>query len=98
MACLVGVAGLAGAGKTTAVKHFARQTGGDVVYLGDDVINEVLAQGLLPTRENEREVRLRLREQNGPAVLAMRSAERVTALIASGKSVFVDAIFVLEEF
>jgi dephospho-CoA kinase len=98
MAALVGVAGLAGAGKTTAVQYLAGLSGGKVVYLGEAVIEEVLARGLPATRENERKVRLELREQNGPAALAMRYADRVTELIASGVSVFVDAIFVKAEF
>ena len=36
--------------------------------------------------------------KNGPAALAIRYAERVTELIASGVPVFVDAIFLQAEF
>lgn len=98
MAALVGVAGLAGAGKTTAVQFLSGLSGGKVVYLGEVVIEEVLARGLPATRENERKVRLELREQNGSAALAMLYADRVTQLIVSAVSVFVDAIFVKTEF
>jgi dephospho-CoA kinase len=98
MATLVGVAGLAGAGKTTAVQYLSGRSGGEVVYLGGTVIEEVLARGLPDTRENERRVRLELRQSNGPTALAIPYAEKVAELIASGVSIFVDAIFLQAEF
>lgn len=98
MARLVGVAGLAGAGKTTAVKHLCDLTRGVAVYLGTAVLEEVVARGLPKTPANEQMVRIQMREEEGPAVYAMRYADRVTDLIMGGVSVFVDAIFVQAEF
>jgi dephospho-CoA kinase len=95
---VIGVAGLAGAGKTTAVRYLSQSSGGRIVYLGEAVIEEVRARGLSETRENERKVRIELRHENGPAALAMVYADRVSECITNGISVFIDAIFTQPEF
>jgi dephospho-CoA kinase len=97
MPCLVGVAGLAGAGKTTAVQYLSALAGGRIVYLGDVVLQEIRARGLPETRENERRVRVELRQQNS-AEFALRNVDVVSRALASQMSVFVDAIFVQTEF
>lgn len=98
MISLVGVAGLAGAGKTTAVRYLADRSSGEIVYLGTAVIDEMLERGLPDTRENERRVRTELRQENGSAALAMRYVDKVAETIGNGVSVFVDAIFTQAEF
>jgi dephospho-CoA kinase len=95
---LVGVTGFAGSGKTTAVKHLEKLTGGQVLYLGQTVLDEVGVRGLSQTRENELQVRIDLRRQNGPAALAIPYVDKVAECFANGIPVFVDAIFVREEF
>jgi dephospho-CoA kinase len=95
---LVGVAGLAGAGKTTAVKHLSTLTGGRIFYLGKDVLNEVRAKGLPETRESERLVRIELRRENGPAALAIPHLEEVSKCLENGTLALIDAIFTQGEF
>jgi dephospho-CoA kinase len=95
---LVEVTGLAGSGKTTAVKHLSGLTRGRLFYLGEIVLAEVRARGLPETRENERQVRIDLRREKGPAALAIPYADEVADCIESGIPVFVDAIFKQEEF
>ena len=94
---LVGVSGFSGSGKTTAAKHLSKLTGGEYLYLGQTVLNEVRARALPDTPENERRVRMDLR-QRGPAVLAIPYIDWVAECIGNGISVFVDAIFVQQEF
>jgi dephospho-CoA kinase len=95
---LVGVTGFAGAGKTTAVSHLSTLTGGRIFYLGKDVRNEVRARGLPETPESERQVRIDLRRENGPAALAIPHLDEVAECLGNGAPALVDAIFTQEEF
>src|SRR6266850_2261431 len=98
MVCLFGIAGLAGAGKTTAAQYLSEATRGQYIYIGDAVLAEVKARGLAETRENERLVRVEVRQQLGFAAWATRYTGRVSECLANGISVAVDAIFVQTEF
>jgi dephospho-CoA kinase len=98
MVGLVGVTGLAGAGKTTAATYLSTLTSGRFLYLGKTVLNEVGARGLSKTPESERQVRIDLRRQNGPAALAIPYLDEVAECLRNGIPVFIDAIFVREEF
>jgi dephospho-CoA kinase len=98
MAFLIAVAGLSGAGKTTAIDHFKSLGLGQKVYLGDTVLNEVRARGLSPGPENERLVRLDFRSQHGPGALAVLAAPTIKALLNGSVNVLVDAIFEIEEY
>src|SRR6266850_580216 len=61
MVCLFGIAGLAGAGKTTAAQYLSEATRGQYIYIGDAVLAEVQTRGLAETRENERLVSVLVR-------------------------------------
>ena len=95
---LVGVTGLAGAGKTTAVGYFSDLTSGRILYLGETVLSEVRARGLPQTPQNERDVRMDLRRKKGQAALALPFVDIVAECVASRIPVFVDAIYTKEEF
>jgi len=95
---LVGVSGHAGVGKTTAAKHLSMLTGGYYLYLGQTVLDEVQARRLASTPDNERRVRIDLRREGGPAALVKPHVGRVSECLKNGVPVFVDAIFVREEF
>ena len=98
MPFLIAVAGLSGAGKTTAIDYLTNFAGGQKVYLGDTVLNEVRARGLPATPENERSVRLDIRLQRGPGALAVLAAPIIQTLLKDGINVLVDAIFEIEEY
>jgi dephospho-CoA kinase len=98
MVGIVGVAGLAGAGKTTAIKYLSTLTDGRMIYLGQAVLDEVRARGLSETRDNERAVRIDLRQKKGPAALALDFVDTVAECQVNKCPVFVDAIYTLEEF
>jgi dephospho-CoA kinase len=95
---LVGITGLAGAGKTTAIDHLRSLTEGRILYLGQTVLDEVRARGLPETRENERLVRIKLRRDNGPAALAIPYIDLVAECVGKGIPVLVDAILSQGEF
>ena len=98
MVGLVGVTGHAGAGKTTAATHLSTVTGGRYLYLGQTVLDEVQARGLPDTPDNERQVRIDLRRDKGPAAFAIPYVDQVAECLGNGIPVFVDAIFTREEF
>lgn len=98
MALLIGVSGLSGAGKTTAVTHLEGLSSGQAIYLGGMVLEEVEARGLSPSSENEQAIRDEIRRQHGPAALAVLARARVEGHLKSGVNVIVDAIFVIEEY
>jgi dephospho-CoA kinase len=95
---IVAVSGLCGVGKSTAVIYLARVTGGEVVYFGATVLRVVRERGLPETSASEQIVRIELRDQHGPACLAMLEAERMKTILAEGHHVFVDAVYSVEEF
>jgi dephospho-CoA kinase len=95
---LVGVTGLSGVGKTTAVGYLSNFTCGRGFYLGQTVLNEVVARGLSQTRENERQIRIQLRREKGRAALATPYVDEIAECLGNGIPVFIDAILVPEEF
>jgi len=97
MGRIVAVSGLCGAGKSTAVSFLARTTGGEEIYFGATVLRVVRERGLPETSASEQTVRVDLRDLHGAAYLAMMEADRLKALLAAGRNVFVDAIYCVEE-
>jgi dephospho-CoA kinase len=86
---LIGVAGMPGAGKAT-VEEIVRNIGYSVVVMGDEIRDEAKRRGLKPTPENLGMVMLKLREEEGPNIVAERCIPKVEK--ASGKIVVVDGI------
>ncbi|MBY3168696.1 AAA family ATPase [Rhizobium laguerreae] len=95
---LIGISGLSGAGKSTATTMLAALSGGKSVYVGQVVLDEIKALGLEQTRENERRVRLDIREREGGAGLLRRKRNEILSALANGQSVFVDAILSPDEW
>jgi dephospho-CoA kinase len=95
---LIAVAGLAGAGKTTAIDHLESLGAGKRVYVGGLVLDEVRARGLQVTPENQKLVRLDLRRARGPDAFAVLAAPLVRDILSSGANVLLDAIFCVEEY
>ena len=97
MSVLIGLCGFAGVGKSTAIDFIKARRGGESVYLGAVVLEEVRRRGLPETRESEREVRLDLRRTDN-AALAKARAGMIVSRLASGHPVMIDAVVVMEEF
>lgn len=91
---VVGVAGMPGAGKAT-VREMVERLGYPVVVMGDEVREETRRRRLKPTPENVGMVMLKLREEEGPAVVAKRCVPEIEK--AQGKVVIVDGIRSLHE-
>src|ERR1700730_4773385 len=97
MTHLIAAVGLSGAGKTTGLQHLASLCDGQYVYLGQTVLEAVRKQGLPKSPENERTVRLALREKHGPGALVKLNAEKIVEYLRIDVPVLLDAIFNLEE-
>jgi dephospho-CoA kinase len=95
---IIGVSGLCGAGKSTAVNFLAAKTRGEVVYFGATVLRVVQERGLPNSSASEQTVRIQLRDHHGPAYLAVLETERIRTILASGRNVFIDAVYVGDEF
>jgi dephospho-CoA kinase len=93
---LIAVAGLAGAGKTTAVKHLDAQGLGQIKYVGDYIRKEVINRGLPLTPESEQKVRQALRDEHGLDVFAQMAIDDIGSSVQS-TAILIDAICVGEE-
>jgi len=91
---VVGVAGMSGAGKAT-VKKLVQKMGYSVVVMGDEIREETKRRKLKPTPENIGMVMLKLREEEGPQIVAKRCIPKIDR--AKGKIVIVDGIRSLHE-
>ena len=85
---LVGLTGMPGSGKATA-RELLREMGYATVVMGDVVREETKRRNLEPTPENIGVVMLRLREEEGPEVVAKRcipkiEAERANVVVVDG--------------
>lgn len=91
---VVGVTGMPGAGKAT-VWRLVQKLGYPVVVMGDVVRDEAKRRNLKSTPENIGFVMLKLREEEGPYVVAKRCIPKIKA--AKNKLVFIDGIRSLDE-
>ena len=93
---LLAFAGLAVAGKATAIGIFERIGFGRRFYAGQVLRDEVERRGLALTPQNEREIRTNLRDQRGMDVFARLAYPSLSEIICSGP-VLLDAIYCVEE-
>lgn len=91
---VIGVAGMPGAGKAT-VRHIVQGMGYPVVVMGDIIREEAKQRKMEPTPENLGLIMLKIREQEGPAVVAKRCLPKIKK--AKGKVVVIDGIRSLHE-
>jgi dephospho-CoA kinase len=97
MVCIIGFAGLTGAGKTTAIRYLEASSAGKSVYLGKAVLDRMQEAGIQPSADGERVAREQLRRMYGSACLVLANSEKIDRLLLSGTSVLIDAIFHRDE-
>jgi len=91
---LVGLAGMAGSGKSIAVKT-ATQNGYDVIVMGDEVREEAKRRNLAPTPENLGKIMLELRRLEGDSVIARRCIPKIDKV--NDQKIIIDGIRSLSE-
>ncbi|RMB54628.1 dephospho-CoA kinase [Sphingomonas sp. PP-CE-3A-406] len=90
---LIGLCGLAGAGKTTAIEILQQHGHGMRVYVGAMVTAEVKHRGLPRTPASEKLVREELRSAEGMGALAQRALPWIHATLSTHRIALVDAIY-----
>jgi dephospho-CoA kinase len=91
---VIGLAGMAGAGKSVVV-DVAKESGYDVVVMGDIVREEATRRGLEATPENLGKIMLDLRQEEGKDVIAKRCIPKIET--APSKKIIVDGTRSLAE-
>jgi dephospho-CoA kinase len=86
---VIGVAGMPGSGKAS-VKNAALEMGYPVVVMGDEIREEAKRRKLKPTLENLGKLMLKLRAEEGEAVVARRCIPKIER--TEEKVVIVDGI------
>jgi dephospho-CoA kinase len=94
---IVAITGYTGAGKSTAVNFCENLGFGRRVYVGQFVVDAVVAKGWAVNPENEKLIRLALREKHGPAYLAILATPLIEGLLKAGMNVLIDAVLSIEE-
>ena len=91
---LLGITGMPGAGKAI-VSNLMQKMGYTRVVMGDVVRDEVKNRGLKPTPKNLGYIMIKLREEEGPHIVAERCIPKISK--ARGKIVIVDGVRSLYE-
>lgn len=91
---IVGAAGMPGSGKAV-IARMAKEKGYAVVVMGDEIREETKRRGLEPTPDNVGKIMLKLREEEGTAVVAKRCIPKIAK--AGADRVLVDGIRSLPE-
>lgn len=90
--------GLAGSGKSTAAAYL-KEKGYPSVYFGGVVLKALKDAGLEITPENEKKMRLELREKYGKDVIVNRIVEQIQHLIEAGqKRIIADGLYTWTEY
>ena len=90
--------GLAGSGKSTAVKYFT-DNGFPRVYFGGVILNAMKEAGIEINEMNERAFREDYREKNGKDVVALKIADQIRHLADAGQHrVIADGLYTWSEF
>lgn len=91
---VIGIVGMPGSGKGV-VNTVAKDLGLPVVVMGDVVREETAKRGLKPTPKNIRKIMLRIRHEEGPAVVAKRCIPKIEE--SSTNVVVVEGVRSLDE-
>lgn len=91
MPCVVGICGLTGAGKTTALNILKATINGREIYLGKAIFDELNRQGIDHSPENQKRVRLELRACDA-AAMVRRNIDQIRECIEGQQIALVDAV------
>lgn len=95
---IIAFVGMPGAGKSSAVDYLT-QKGYPKVYFGGVVLQAVKDAGLEPTPANERMMREKLRQEEGPDVIVKRIAKQLHDLIEAGQHrIIADGLYSWTEY
>ncbi len=94
---VLGLVGMPGAGKSTAVEALVTRKGAKIVNMGDMVREQVTKAGLPITPENLGKMAGELRKKRGPDVVAQLTAEKIAEVSKNSGLVIVDGLRSMQE-
>lgn len=96
--CIIAIVGLAGTGKSTAVRIAEEFLAVRAIYFGGVVIQEVKRRGLSVTEENERTVREQLRRDLGMGAIATLASRDIKTQLEVSATCLVDGLYSWAEY
>lgn len=94
---VIGIVGMPGSGKSTALEALEQQKDAKVVCMGDRVREKVTGAGLPITPENLGNMAENLREEHGPDVVAMLTIKKIKEIAREGDLIVIDGIRSMHE-
>ena len=95
---IIAFVGMPGAGKSSAVDYLTKK-GYPKVYFGGVILQAVKDSGLEPTQANERMMREKLRQEEGPDVIVKRISRQLHDLINAGqRRIIADGLYSWTEY
>lgn len=95
---VIAVVGMSGSGKSEVVQLISDIVGGEIVYFGGVVIEEIERQGRVVTEESESEIRMALRKQHGMEAMAKLCMPRINEAVSRNLTVIVDGLYSYSEY
>lgn len=90
---LLGLVGLAGSGKSTAIEIIQSELGVQSIYFGGIVLAEAARQGLPPGQASEKQVREELRAKDGMSAIAKLALPDIREALSASDVALVDGIY-----
>lgn len=95
---VIAIVGMAGCGKSEAVRFFVNQKGVSRVYMASPVIDGLKAQGLPLTQEHEKRYREELRNEHGMAAMAILLEVEIRSRREETDKVLLESLYSWEEY
>jgi len=94
---VIGIVGMPGSGKSTALEALEKEKNAKVVCMGDRVREKVTQAGLPITPENLGRMAENLRKDHGPDVVAILTIEKIKEISRDGDFIVIDGIRSMHE-
>lgn len=90
--------GMAGSGKSEAIRYLQEKNGWPKVYLGAATFEKMREMGLEENQDNERMAREKLREEYGMGVYAKLALPKIKKLLESNDIVLLESLYSWDEY
>ena len=95
---IIAVVGMAGSGKSEAVKYLQKKYGWPKVYFGSATFDRLKKEGLETNYENERIIREKIRQELGPGAYAILASPKINKALKESNVVIVESLYSWDEY